>query len=162
CPRLRWPRPAQPPTAPPRTRECWRCRSPAGRRRRAPARIALSGTPRLRIGPRAALRVHGEGSRRTPGPPGAYSRSQPLPAGSTDPIGRSGEDLWVAITRGVAFTQVNSVVDVASWDSHRYLHRYSHPVNPNNPVWRKSRHSFSNGNCVEVASAPSLDTPEMV
>jgi hypothetical protein len=35
-------------------------------------------------------------------------------------------------------------------------------MNPTNPVWRKSTHSFSNGNCVEVASAPSLDTPEMV
>jgi hypothetical protein len=35
-------------------------------------------------------------------------------------------------------------------------------MNPNNPVWRKSTHSFSNGNCVEVASAPSLDTPGMV
>jgi hypothetical protein len=35
-------------------------------------------------------------------------------------------------------------------------------MNPTNPVWRKSAHSFSNGNCVEVASAPSLDTPEMV
>jgi hypothetical protein len=35
-------------------------------------------------------------------------------------------------------------------------------MNPNNPVWRKSTHSFSNGNCVEVASAPALDTPEMV
>jgi hypothetical protein len=35
-------------------------------------------------------------------------------------------------------------------------------MNPNNPVWRKSTHSFSNGNCVEVASALSLDTPGMV
>jgi len=35
-------------------------------------------------------------------------------------------------------------------------------MNPTNPVWRKSTYSFSNGNCVEVASAPSLDTPEMV
>ena len=29
-------------------------------------------------------------------------------------------------------------------------------------TWIKSSLSFSNGNCVEVASAPSLDTPEMV
>ena len=35
-------------------------------------------------------------------------------------------------------------------------------MNPTNLVWRKSPHSFSNGNCVEIASAPSLDTPEMV
>jgi uncharacterized protein DUF397 len=35
-------------------------------------------------------------------------------------------------------------------------------MNPSNPVWRKSTYSFSNGNCVEVASAPVLDTPEMV
>ena len=35
-------------------------------------------------------------------------------------------------------------------------------MNPTNPVWHKSTHSFANGNCVEVASAPSLDTPEMV
>ncbi len=35
-------------------------------------------------------------------------------------------------------------------------------MNPTSPAWRKSTYSFSNGNCVEVASAPSLGTPEMV
>jgi hypothetical protein len=35
-------------------------------------------------------------------------------------------------------------------------------MNPNNPVWRKSTYSFSNGNCVEVASGPAPATPGMV